>query len=73
MTPHQKAAATRLGIPAAEYAARIDAGQKWCTTCRQWKQLSDFQRNVSAWDGRQRQCGPCKAALLRRQRAGGAA
>ena len=69
MTKYQKSAATRLGITAAEYAARIDAGQKWCARCKAWLMRSDFCNDRCEHDGLAKACRGCQAAYKRRFRS----
>jgi hypothetical protein len=52
-----KAAAKRLGLTIEEYNARIAAGEKWCTGCKEWQPQSDFQIDRSRYDGRAASCG----------------
>ncbi|NOR03661.1 HNH endonuclease [Mycolicibacterium fortuitum] len=51
-----KTAATRLGISVEDYAARTDAGQKWCRSCREWHAREDFNADRSRGDGLAAQC-----------------
>ncbi len=42
-----KTAAHRLGLSFDEYRAHLDAGHRWCTACRLWHPIADFDRDSS--------------------------
>jgi len=47
----RKGAAKKAGMSVGEYIRRVDAGEKWCTTCRTWHRVSEFGKDASRWDG----------------------
>lgn len=51
-----KAAARRTGLPPETYAARVEAGEKWCTRCKAWHPRSDFGEDRSRSDGLTAMC-----------------
>jgi len=53
---HEKSAAARLGIPLDEYIVRRAFGQKWCTRCKDWHDISFFGVDRSRGDGRKPFC-----------------
>ena len=56
----QKIAAKRLGISFEEYLAHIDAGEKWCHKCTQWKQQNLFSKDRHRGDGLKAICRECE-------------
>lgn len=51
-----RTAAKRLGLTLSEYEQRIAGGEKWCTTCKAWRQRADFVRDASRSDGLKAAC-----------------
>lgn len=51
-----RAAAQRVGVNEAEYAARVAAGEKWCTACKAWQQRTEFGADRSRGDGLKSRC-----------------
>lgn len=51
-----KTAARRVGLPLADYEARIAAGEKWCTGCKAWHPVAGFPVDRSRGDGRRAHC-----------------
>lgn len=51
-----KTAARRVGLPLAEYSARVANGEKWCTGCKAWHPATDFPVDRSRGDGRRAKC-----------------
>jgi hypothetical protein len=47
----RKAAAKRVGLTIEEYDARIAAGEKWCTGCKEWHPRGMFKVDKSRSDG----------------------
>lgn len=45
-----KVAAKKIGVPIEEYVTRMANGQKWCTNCRQWHDVSHFGVDNSRHD-----------------------
>lgn len=43
-------AAQKLGMTERAYRARVEAGEKWCTLCRDWHKASLFGRDRSRGD-----------------------
>jgi hypothetical protein len=60
-----KRAAKLAGLLFDEYLARLDAGQKRCIRCRQWKPVAVYQVDASRWDGRAAKCRDCANRLHR--------
>lgn len=54
-----KIAAKRLGISYEEYMDKINSGLKWCTICKSWKHLSEYNRDSSRFDGLACKCRSC--------------
>lgn len=50
------AAASRIGITLAEYDAKIEAGLKWCTGCKEWQPRAAFSKDGSRGDGLKATC-----------------
>lgn len=51
-----RAAATKIGISAREYAEHVVAREKWCSGCRAWHPLSVFSTDRSRGDGLRATC-----------------
>ncbi|MCR1785324.1 HNH endonuclease [Nocardioides carbamazepini] len=49
-------AARRIGVDLAEYVARRQLGQKWCTKCKEWRREAQFTRDRSRSDGLRSTC-----------------
>jgi 5-methylcytosine-specific restriction endonuclease McrA len=54
--PNPAYGSAQLGIPLEEYAARLDAGEKWCTSCKRWHPRSAFGSDASRGDGLSTAC-----------------
>jgi len=55
----QKVAAKRIGIDFDEYLKKISSGMKWCTKCRQWKLVDDFNKDSYRGGGIASICKDC--------------
>lgn len=55
----RKVAARRIHMPVKVYLERIQAGQKWCYRCGQWKLRADFYADRTRGDGRKALCKAC--------------
>lgn len=44
---------------------RNDNGEKWCSTCEEWKDPSNFASSKGKADGLQTRCRPCNAEIYR--------
>lgn len=53
---NRKLAAARLGVTFAEYQQHVDAGEQWCTGCRDWHSLAAFYRDATRTNGLSRRC-----------------
>jgi hypothetical protein len=53
--------AVRLGLAVEEVEARRQAGERWCSRCRQWKPLAEFHSNPSRRLAASGYCGECFA------------
>lgn len=51
-----RTAARRVGLTESEYAARVEAGEKWCTACKAWHPRSAFVADRSRGDGLRARC-----------------
>lgn len=51
-----KVAAKRIGIPPAEYEARLAVGERWCTRDKVWHPLGEFGADANRADGIARSC-----------------
>jgi len=51
-----KGAAQKTGLSLDDYQAKVDAGEKWCTGCKDWHPKSEFSVDASRWDGRKSVC-----------------
>ena len=80
--PWMPPVASRLGLTAEQYAARIDAGERWCTDCGKWHPKAAFGRDRSRRSGYAARCTEAAAtrhalrkprlrAALRVKREGG--
>lgn len=56
----QKAAARRAGLSLDDYRARVAAGEKRCTRCREWRALEAFGDDASRDDGKSATCHVCR-------------
>lgn len=57
-----KRAASLLGMAFDDYVGRIEAGEKNCIDCRQWKRRSSFNTDASRWDGLCSKCQSCSSS-----------
>lgn len=55
-----KAHAKKLGLTLAEYMAHLDAGERHCNRCGQWKPIDAFDRDRSRSDSVDRKCKTCR-------------
>lgn len=55
-----KAAARRLKLTLTEYLARLEAGDKWCHACEQWKPVGAFGIDTTRGDRRAAVCKRCR-------------
>lgn len=60
-----KSAARQIGIPYEQYAAHMDAGERWCWGCRTWKMADAFRERWKGSGIRHAQCGECHRELMR--------
>lgn len=51
-----KTAAVRVGISLTDYLAKVAGGEKWCTGCKTWHQLSEFAADRARGDGVRARC-----------------
>ena len=58
-----KTAAKRVGVSESDYLRQQEAGNKWCTRCRQWQARSEFGRDASRSDGLTSMCSASKNSL----------
>lgn len=56
-----KVAAKRVGLSFEDYSAKRAAGLKHCTGCKEWREASFFQKDLSRGDGLKARCRPCSA------------
>jgi len=54
-----KSAATKTGLSLQDWAARRDAGRRWCWECRTWKLEAVFTVDNTRWDRRASRCKEC--------------
>jgi 5-methylcytosine-specific restriction endonuclease McrA len=57
-----KVAAARIGVSEADYDAKINAGEKWCWSCKQWLLKPNFANDNSRTDGHTASCRECRNA-----------
>lgn len=62
------AACARIGCDAATYEAHVDAGEAFCSACRQWLAADAFHSAMHRSTGAQDSCRWCRsrATMLRR-------
>lgn len=60
-----KAHAARLGLTLEEYTARVEGGQKWCTSCKSWQPRDRFGRDSTRSDGLSAKCFGCTQVKVR--------
>jgi hypothetical protein len=65
---HRKTAAKRIGVTLAEYQRHIDAGEKWCSKCRVWHELSFFGTDKDRGDGLAPHCLQSRRVKQRRMK-----
>jgi len=58
-------AAKKAGISVEDYIERTSNGIKKCTICRQWKDIKEFTRDRTRYDGLSKRCKCCSRALWR--------
>jgi hypothetical protein len=51
-----KTAAVKIGVGFDEYKSRIDSGERWCTSCKQWHPRGAFGSDASRSDGLAAHC-----------------
>lgn len=61
-----KIAAARVGLSLDGYLARVSAGMKRCTACKQWLGRDEFASDSSRHDQLTASCLPCRRAQSRR-------
>jgi len=54
-----KQAAGLTGVDVETWKLLSGMGQRWCSDCRQWKQIGEFAVDKSRITGRQQCCKPC--------------
>ena len=54
-----------LARPKRRVTERNAAGEKWCTTCEEWRPESEYASSKGKADGLQSRCRPCNAAIYR--------
>ena len=59
--------ARQMGIPAEEYAAHRNAGELWCSGCREWHIALAFVRSTHSSTGRRGSC-PVGARMQRKRK-----
>lgn len=60
-----KIAAKRCGLPLDAYLAKVTAGEKRCTACKQWKLVGEFGVDQHRGDGRAATCLACRKVRFR--------
>jgi hypothetical protein len=60
-----KRAARFAGLSLEEFISRLDAGQKRCTKCGEWKTRDRFGSEASRWDGLDPKCLACHRKMGR--------
>ncbi|TJW14336.1 MAG: hypothetical protein E5W82_10175 [Mesorhizobium sp.] len=55
-----KSVAAKAGVPLEEFLRRVDGGEKWCWSCRVWKERSSYSRDSSRHDGLCSKCQSCR-------------
>lgn len=55
-----KSAAKYAGIQIEEFIAKINAGLKKCTRCKEWKSVIEFGNDRTRPDGKDSSCFPCR-------------
>ncbi len=51
-----KIAAKKIGISVDEYKKYVFKGYLWCTGCRLWHEITDFNYDKSRWSGHAQSC-----------------
>ena len=54
-----RCAAKKIGITFEEYMSNIEADLKWCTKCKEWRNIDNFIKDKSRYDGRKSICINC--------------
>ena len=49
-------AAGKIGISVAQYKFFICEGLLWCTGCKKWHQVHEFNNNKNRWSGKAQSC-----------------
>lgn len=50
------ATARRVGLAPRDYDTKVNAGEKWCSTHREWHPTSAFGADASRYDGLAASC-----------------
>jgi hypothetical protein len=65
-----KIAAKKAGLSVEEYKARLEAGLKRCTKCKEWKPATRFNIDKSRWDGLTAKCTDCTRVKIKKSHKG---
>lgn len=63
-----KAAAYKIGISQQEYQDNLNAGLKWCCSCKEFVERELFHNNKSKSDGKSTICKVCMPSVNSRYR-----
>lgn len=66
----RKSAAKRAGLTLEAYMAKIAAGEKHCTRCKEWRSVNLFGSDASRPDGRAYTCLVCRRVPERKETKG---
>lgn len=67
-----RTAAKKIGCTVEEWIARREAGERWCTTCRQWQVVENMQPEHGRPGGIGVRCRACYADMRAAMKAGAA-
>lgn len=57
-----KTAAKKAGVDTHTYAAKVEAGEKFCYACADWKPVADYPKDASRHDGLGALCRSCRSS-----------
>lgn len=63
-------ACKKIGCTVDFYNSQVDKGLKWCTSCRNWVDKSNYQKDITRYDGLSSKCKDCCHVKERVERKG---
>jgi 5-methylcytosine-specific restriction endonuclease McrA len=60
----------RIGITTDFYYSQLDKGLKWCTKCKEWRNLEDYTTDNSRYDKKRSTCNFCVRVKVKKSLKG---